>query len=87
MSLVPARALPQIDRAFYRLSRGHTTFSAWVSGLPVVMLTSTGARTGKPRTVPVLGLPDGDRLVVIASTMAGPVIPAGTTICKHIPER
>ena len=75
ISLVPARALPRIDRAFYRLSRGHTIFSAWVSGLPVVMLTSTGARTGKPRTVPVLGLPDGDRLVVIASNYGRPSNP------------
>lgn len=72
MSLVPVRALPLIDRSFYRLSRGHTTFSAWISGLPVVMLTSTGARTGKPRTLPVLGLPDGDRLVVIASNYGLP---------------
>jgi deazaflavin-dependent oxidoreductase (nitroreductase family) len=72
MSLVPVRALPRIDRGFYRLSREHTTFSAWVSGLPVVMLTSTGARTGRPRTVPVLGLPDGDRLVVIASNYGRP---------------
>ena len=75
MSLVPARALPPIDRGFYRLTRGHTTFSAWVSGLPVVMLTSTGARTGTPRTVPVLALPDGDRLVVIASNNGQPSNP------------
>ena len=72
MSWVPVRALPRIDRGFYRLTRGHTTFSAWVSGLPVVMLTSTGARTGEPRTLPVLGLPDGDRLVVIASNNGRP---------------
>jgi deazaflavin-dependent oxidoreductase (nitroreductase family) len=72
MSLVPARALPRVDRAFYRLSRGRTTFSAWASGLPVVMLTSTGARTGRSRTVPVLGLPDGNRLVVIASNYGRP---------------
>ena len=72
MSFVPARTLPRIDRGFYRLSHEHTTFSAWVSGLPVVMLTSTGARTGKPRTLPVLGLPDGDRLVVIASNYGRP---------------
>ena len=51
------------------------TFSAWVSGLPVVMLTSTGARTGKLRTVPVLGLPEGDRLVVIASNYGRPENP------------
>jgi deazaflavin-dependent oxidoreductase (nitroreductase family) len=67
MSLVPARTLPRIDRGFYRLSRGRTTFSAWISGLPIVMLTTTGARTGQPRTLPVLGLTEGDRLVLIAS--------------------
>jgi deazaflavin-dependent oxidoreductase (nitroreductase family) len=72
MSLVPARALPRIDRAFFRLSRRHTTFSAWVSGLPIVMLTTTGARTGEPRTLPVLSLPDGERLVVIASNYGLP---------------
>ena len=72
MSWVPVRTLPRIDRGFYRLSRGRTTFSAWVSGLPVVMLTSTGARTGQPRTLPVLGLPDGDCLVVIASNYGRP---------------
>jgi deazaflavin-dependent oxidoreductase (nitroreductase family) len=70
MSLVPARALPRLDRGFYRLSRGHTTFSAWVSGLPIVMLTTIGARTGQPRTHPVLGLPEGDRLLLIASNFA-----------------
>jgi deazaflavin-dependent oxidoreductase (nitroreductase family) len=76
MSLVPARTLPRIDRAFHRLTRGHTTFSAWVSGLPILMLTTTGARTGQPRTLPVLGLPDGDRLVVIASNYGRPGNPS-----------
>jgi len=33
----------------------------------VVLLTTTGARTGRPRTVPVLGLPTADGLAVIAS--------------------
>jgi deazaflavin-dependent oxidoreductase (nitroreductase family) len=62
-----ARVLHHIDRPIYRLSRGRYTFTSWVSGLPVVMLTSTGARTGQQRTFPVLGLPDGDNLAVIAS--------------------
>ena len=35
--------------------------------LPVIMLTTTGARTGSPRTGPVLGLPDGEDLLVIAT--------------------
>ncbi|HKX16120.1 MAG TPA: nitroreductase family deazaflavin-dependent oxidoreductase [Propionibacteriaceae bacterium] len=75
MSALPARALPRIDRAFFRLSRRRTTFSAWVSGLPIVMLTTTGARTGQPRNLPVLGLPVGDRLVLIASNFGRPQHP------------
>jgi deazaflavin-dependent oxidoreductase (nitroreductase family) len=62
-----ARVLHHIDRPVYRLSGGRYTFASLVSGLPVVMLTTTGARTGKPRTLPVLGFPTTDGLVVIAS--------------------
>jgi deazaflavin-dependent oxidoreductase (nitroreductase family) len=67
MSWIRPRALVLIDRAGFRLSGGRTTLSAWVSGLPIIMLTTTGARTGIERTLPVLALPDDDRLVVIAS--------------------
>jgi deazaflavin-dependent oxidoreductase (nitroreductase family) len=62
-----ARFAHRIDRPVYRLTRGRNTFGGLVGGLPVVMLTTTGARTGQPRTVPVLGLPTEDGLVVIAS--------------------
>jgi deazaflavin-dependent oxidoreductase (nitroreductase family) len=62
-----ARILDQLDRLAFRLTRGRTTFAALVSGLPVVMLTTTGARSGQPRTMPVLGIPDGQDLIVIAS--------------------
>jgi deazaflavin-dependent oxidoreductase (nitroreductase family) len=62
-----ARVLHRIDRPVYRLTRGRRTFASLLSGLPVVMLTTTGARSGAPRSVPVLGLPTPDGLVVIAS--------------------
>jgi deazaflavin-dependent oxidoreductase (nitroreductase family) len=62
-----ARILHHLDLVSYRLSGGRTTFSTWLSGLPVVLLTTTGARTGQDRTWPVLGIPDGERMVVIAS--------------------
>jgi deazaflavin-dependent oxidoreductase (nitroreductase family) len=62
-----ARVLHHIDRPVYRLTGGRHTFAAMVSGLPVVMLTTTGARSGLARTVPVLGLPTPDGLAVIAS--------------------
>jgi deazaflavin-dependent oxidoreductase (nitroreductase family) len=62
-----ARVLHRIDRPVYRLTRGRHTFASLATGLPVVMLTTTGARSGRPRSVPVLGLPTPDGLVVIAS--------------------
>ena len=62
-----SRALRPLDRAVFRISGGRHTLVSLLSGLPVVMLTTTGARSGQPRTLPVLGIPDGDRTVVLAS--------------------
>jgi deazaflavin-dependent oxidoreductase (nitroreductase family) len=62
-----SRVLHHIDRPIYRLTRGRHTLASLVTGLPVVMLTTTGARSGQPRSVPVLGLPTEDGLAVIAS--------------------
>jgi deazaflavin-dependent oxidoreductase (nitroreductase family) len=38
-----------------------------VSGLPVVMLTSRGARSGRERTVPVVGLSAAGGVAVVAA--------------------
>jgi deazaflavin-dependent oxidoreductase (nitroreductase family) len=67
MAWLFARILHRIDGVTYRATRGRTTASMWSTGLPMVMLTTTGARTGQPRTVPVVGIPHGDQLVLIAS--------------------
>lgn len=56
-----------LDQLVYRLSRGRTTASSWLAGVEISILTTTGARTGLPRTLPVLGLRDGDGIIVIAS--------------------
>lgn len=40
----------RLDHAVYRLTRGRVIVSAVLTGLPVVLLTTTGARTGQPRT-------------------------------------
>jgi deazaflavin-dependent oxidoreductase (nitroreductase family) len=62
-----ARTLHHIDRVVYRLSGRRATFVSWVTGLPIVMLTTTGAKSGRRNTLPLVALPEGDRLVVIAS--------------------
>ena len=61
------RALDRIDHAVYRVTRGRGTFTSWVAGLPIVMLSTTGAKSGSRRTVPVVGVPHDGSLVVIAS--------------------
>lgn len=62
-----AKTAHHLDRPVFRWSKGKRTFGSMITGLPVVMLTTTGAKSGKPRTVPVLGLPIDGRLAVIAS--------------------
>lgn len=62
-----ARTLHHIDRPVHRLTGGRHTFASLVSGLTVVMLTTAGARSGRPRSVPVLGVPTADGLAVVAS--------------------
>jgi deazaflavin-dependent oxidoreductase (nitroreductase family) len=67
LSLFYARTLHHIDRAVYKLTRGRATFVSWVAGLPIVMLTTTGAKSGRQSTLPLVALPEEDRLIVIAS--------------------
>lgn len=62
-----ARVLHRIDGPVHRLTRGRHTFASLVSGIPVVMLTTTGARSGQRRTTPVLGIPSEGALAIIAS--------------------
>lgn len=49
----------------YRLSGGR--IGGHVAGLPVLLLTTTGRRTGKPRTVPLSYFDDGGVPVLIGS--------------------
>ncbi|MFW5418406.1 nitroreductase family deazaflavin-dependent oxidoreductase [Nocardiopsis sp. CNT-189] len=45
-------------------------------GARLLLLTTTGARSGEPHTVPLGALPDGDRTLVIASAMGADRHPA-----------
>ena len=67
LAWLSARILHHIDAVVFRATRRRTTFSTWISGMLIVWLTTTGAKTGRQRTLPLVGLPDGDRVIVIAS--------------------
>ena len=42
---------------------------------PLLLLTTTGARSGQRRTAPMMYVPDGNRLLVIASNAGAPKHP------------
>ena len=44
-------------------------------GAPLLLLTSTGARSGQERVNPMMYLPEGDRLFVFASKAGAPTNP------------
>lgn len=58
----------------YRLTGG--LIGARMRGLPGILLTTTGAKSGQPRTVHLPAIPDGDDLIVVASFAGGARNPA-----------
>lgn len=59
----------------FRANKGRV--GGYFEGARLILLTTTGARTGRPHTTPVGYLPDGaDRILVIASAGGAPSHPA-----------
>jgi deazaflavin-dependent oxidoreductase (nitroreductase family) len=61
-----AKVLYRVDHFTLSLSHGRMTVTR-IIGLPMIELTTTGAKSGQPRSMPLVSLPDGDRIVLIAS--------------------
>jgi deazaflavin-dependent oxidoreductase (nitroreductase family) len=85
-AFVFSRVLHHVDRPVHRATRGRHTLASLLTGLPVVMLTTTGARTGLRRSVPVLALPTEDGLAVIASNFGQRANPAWLHNLRANPE-
>jgi deazaflavin-dependent oxidoreductase (nitroreductase family) len=58
------RIAPRIDPPLLRATGGRVSS---VYPTPVMLLTTTGAKSGQRRSIPVLYVTDGDRLILIAS--------------------
>lgn len=57
-----------------------------VGKAPVLLLTTTGRKSGQPRTAPVVYLADGERLVVIGSNAGHTRAPAWSLNLKANPD-
>lgn len=67
------RLAPRIDPPLLRLSGGRVSS---VYPVPVMLMTTVGAKTGLQRTLPLLYVVDGDSLVLIASNYGRPGNPS-----------
>jgi deazaflavin-dependent oxidoreductase (nitroreductase family) len=81
-----SRALDSLDRLTFRVTKGRHLASSLLSALPVAMVTTTGARSGRRRTVPLLAMPTDDGLAVIASNYGKPKHPAWRHNLRAHPE-
>jgi deazaflavin-dependent oxidoreductase (nitroreductase family) len=62
-----SHTIHHIDAAVFRASGGKTTASTILSALPILTVTTTGAKSGQPRAVTLVGIPDRERIILIAS--------------------
>ncbi|PNE35909.1 MULTISPECIES: nitroreductase family deazaflavin-dependent oxidoreductase [Streptomyces] len=82
---VAPHVIPALDRAVHRLSGGRTLLSTRM--LPGVVLTATGARSGRPRRTPLACMPQDDGgWLLIGSNFGRPGHPAWTGNLMKNPE-
>jgi deazaflavin-dependent oxidoreductase (nitroreductase family) len=55
----------RLHRAIYQMTNGK--IGASLVGRPMLLLTTTGRRSGEPRTTPLSYLKDGENCVIVAS--------------------
>jgi F420H(2)-dependent quinone reductase len=78
------RMVGKLNVPLYRLSRGRIGGS--VGNGPVLLLTTTGRKSGEPRTAPVVYLADGERYVVINTNAGNAKTPAWSLNLRAKPE-
>jgi deazaflavin-dependent oxidoreductase (nitroreductase family) len=66
------KLMSQVNTAVYRWTGGllGSTWrvgSAFPWGIPVLLLTTIGRKSGQPRTLPLLFIEEGDRVIIVAS--------------------
>ena len=78
------RASGKLNVPLYRLSGGR--LGGKVGRAPVLLLTTTGRRSGQQRTAPVLYIRHGERLVVIGSNAGNSHAPAWSLNLEANPD-
>ncbi|HEY4584430.1 MAG TPA: nitroreductase family deazaflavin-dependent oxidoreductase [Acidimicrobiia bacterium] len=76
VSAVSRKVFPPADRFLLTLTQGRSTVTALFIGLPPIWLTTTGARSGAPRTVPLVTVPIDGELALLGTSFGQKATPA-----------
>lgn len=71
-----SKMLQPLDGLVHRLTRGRTSASEVLAGLPVVRVTTTGRKSGQPREAPLIAVPIDDDLALLGTNFGGATTPA-----------
>lgn len=75
----------QVDKTLLKLTMGKYAASE-ILGWNIVQLTTIGAKTGRPRTMPLVALFDGEKIALIASSLGRERHPGWYYNLKKNPE-
>jgi deazaflavin-dependent oxidoreductase (nitroreductase family) len=78
------KATGKLNIPIYRLTGGRVFGS--LDGNPILLLTTTGRKSGQPRTAPVIYMPDGDRMVIIGTNAGNLRTPAWALNLEACPD-
>jgi deazaflavin-dependent oxidoreductase (nitroreductase family) len=71
-----AQTAPTLDTWVDRLSQGRTSLSMLLAGLPVLLVSTTGRKSGLRRTTHLIAIPIRDTLALIGSNFGQSATPA-----------
>ena len=81
-----SKFLHLVDAPLMKLSNEKLSVPQFVTGLPCVRLTSLGAKSGQKRTIPTIGVPDGENIALICSNWGQARNPAWYHNLRKHPE-
>jgi deazaflavin-dependent oxidoreductase (nitroreductase family) len=85
-TFILARILHRVDLFVWKLNGGRYSLTSALAGLPTFMVTTTGAKSRLPRNIPLVGLSDGERIILIASNFGQAHHPSWYHNLKANPE-
>ena len=78
------KLMTRINVVVYKASNGRLMNS--LAGMPIIMVGMTGAKSGQPRTIPLMYVPDGDNFLLVASQCGAPKNPVWYNNLVKYPE-